>query len=253
MKVNFKMLDAYELASILNWSIKQTEGILPLSENTFNLYPELRGNIDINKDNTDIIYKLIKDRIEDFNKKNNYKLKEYELLWNKYHDKYVKSMEDYFKVSINKDISANLGLLPVCPRNIEDLSFDFDYCDDAFFLEIIMHEICHFYFFEKCKNIFKDWKYDDFDNPSLLWYLSEIVVDPILNRDDIQKIFKHEFRAYDNFYNIYINNRCIVDIIKDIFNNNDIEKSIKLGLEFLKDNEIEFRGKCERRSSEKFK
>ena len=130
MKVNFKLLDTYEVATILNWSIKQTEGILPLSENTLNLYPELRGKIDINNDNTDIIYKLIKDRIEDFNKKNNYKLKEYELLWSKYHDKYIKNMEVYFKISINKDISANLGLLPVCPRYIEDLSFDFDYCDE---------------------------------------------------------------------------------------------------------------------------
>lgn len=48
-----------------------------------------------------------------------------------------------------------------------------------------MHEICYFYFFEKCKKIFKDWKCVDFDNPSLLWYLSEIVIDSILNRDEV--------------------------------------------------------------------
>ena len=50
-----------------------------------------------------------------------------------------------------------------------------------------MHELCHFLFFEKCKEIFPNWKYEDFDSPSILWYLSEIVVDPILNSNDIQK------------------------------------------------------------------
>ena len=245
MKVNFSLLSLEDTASILNWSSKEVGGILPLSESTFNLYPELRGRIDINIDNKDLICNIIKNRIERFNNDSKDRLKEYELLWNKYHDKFIKIMEEYFNVFINKDFYAYLGLLPVCPRYIEKLSFYFDLCDDELFVEICMHEICHFYFFEKCKKIFKDWKYDDFNNPSLLWYLSEIVVDPILNRDKIQNIFKHNFRTYDNFYNIYINNRCIVDIIRDIFNNNDIEKSIKLGLKFLENNEIEFRGKCD--------
>ncbi len=50
-----------------------------------------------------------------------------------------------------------------------------------------MHELCHFLFFEKCKEIYPNWKYEDFDSPSLLWYLSEIIIDPILNSEGIQK------------------------------------------------------------------
>ena len=42
-------------------------GILPLSESTFNLYPELRGRIDINSDNKDLICNIIKNRIDRFN------------------------------------------------------------------------------------------------------------------------------------------------------------------------------------------
>lgn len=244
MKVNFKLLSLEDTASILNWSSKQIGGILPLSEATFYLYPELKGKINIDKDNTDLICNLIKDRINKFNNDNKDKLKKYELLWNRYQDKYINIMEDYFKISLNKEINAYLGLLPVCPRFIEGLSFYFDLCDEERFIDICMHEICHFYFFEKCKKIFKNWKYEDFDNPSLLWYLSEIVIDAILNRKEVQSLFDHQFRSYDNFYDIYLENKCIVDIIKDIFDNNDIECAIKKGLIFLKENEVEFRNKC---------
>lgn len=244
MKLNFNMLSIEDTASILNWSSKENGGILPLSEATLYLYPELKDRIDLTKDNTKIICNLIKDRIESFHMVNKRRLKEYESLWNKYHDKFIKIMEDYFKVSINKNFYAFLGDLPVCPRFIEGLSFYFDLCDEERFIDICMHEICHFYFFEKCKKIFKNWKYEDFDNPSLLWYLSEIVIDAILNRKEVQFLFDHQFRSYDNFYDIYLENKCIVDIIKDIFDNNDIESSIKKSLQFLKDNEPEFGSKC---------
>ena len=245
MKVNFNLLSLEDTASILDWSSKETGGILPLSESTFNLYPELRDKIDINSNNTALICNIIKDRIEKFNRVNHDRLKEYDLIWAKYHDKFIKIMEDYFKISINKDFYAFLGDLPVCPRFIKNLTFYFNLCDDDSFIEICMHEICHFYFFEKCKTIFKNWKYDDFNNPSLLWYLSEIVIDAILNRDEVQELFKHQFRSYDNFYNITFNNICIIDIMKNMFDNNDIDKSIKNGLQFLIDNEEEFRYKCD--------
>ena len=244
MKVKFSLLSIEDTASIIDWSSKQSDGILPLSDATFNLYPELKDKIDLNKDNTKIISGIIKDRILKFNNDNKDILDKYKLLWDKYNDIFIKIMEDIFKVTINKDINAKIGLLPVCPRNIKDLSFSFDLCDEDSFIEICMHEICHFYFFEKCKQIFKDWKYDDFNNPSLLWYLSEIVIDAILNRDEVQKLFKHKFRSYDNFYNIYIDDKCIIDIVKNIFNSNDIETAIKEGLKYLVDNEIEFINKC---------
>lgn len=244
MKVKFSLLSIEDTASIIDWSSKQSDGILPLSDATFNLYPELKDKIDLNKDNTKIISGIIKDRILKFNNDNKDILDKYKLLWDKYNDRFIKAMEDIFQVTINKDINASIGLLPVCPRNIKDLSFSFDLCDDDSFIEICMHEICHFYFFEKCKKIVKDWKYTDFDNPSLLWYLSELVIDAILSRKEVQKIFKHEFKSYDNFYNIYIDDICIIDIIKNIFNSNDIKTAIKEGLKYLVDNEIEFINKC---------
>ena len=84
----------------------------------------------------------------------------------------------------------------------------------------------------------------DFDSPSLLWYLSEISIDSILNRDLFQKVFRYYFRAYNNFYDVFINNECIVDTIRNIFDTNDVEDAIKISLQYLEDNKDEFIRKC---------
>lgn len=251
MKIKFRYMTLNEVSSVLAFSAFQTDGILPLSEGTFYLYPELKDNISILEDvdynkRIDIISKLIKEKYDDsINEFNNKKIKEhYQAVWYKYNDEYFKSLSNYFNVTLNKDVDASIGLIPVCPRDIDNLSFSVDLQDDERLIDTCMHECCHYYFFETCKKIFKNIKNEDFNNPSMLWYLSEISIDAILNRDEFQKIFKHDFRTYDNFYDIEINGECIVDTIKRIFDNNDVESSIKIGLKYLNDNKQEFLRKC---------
>ena len=105
-----------------------------------------------------------------------------------------------------KEISVGIGLIPVCPRYIKEKAFDIHKKNKEDLIDTCMHELCHFLFFEKCKEIYPNWKYEDFDSPSLLWYLSEIIIDPTLNSDNIQKIYKHKFKCYDIFYNVEIDN-----------------------------------------------
>ena len=97
MKVKFSLLSIEDTASILDWSSKQSSGILPLSEGTFNLYPELKDKLDVNKDNTKLICNIIKDKIEKFNQDNKDVIERYKLLWNKYNDRFIKAMEDILK------------------------------------------------------------------------------------------------------------------------------------------------------------
>lgn len=102
-----------------------------------------------------------------------------------------------------------------------------------------MHECLHFYFFELCKKILPNITKKDFNSPSMLWYLSEIVVDPILNRREFQSIFKHQFKCYDFFYDINIDDKCIVNAISEIFNDNDVGSAIKLGLDYIEEHKEE--------------
>ena len=188
--------------------------------------------------------------------------------WNQYNDKYMNAMEKYFNMKWpNKDeeFQALVADLPIFPRNVEDHSFYvtgygslIDYCKkhtqidiknkkevDKVFkdkfeeisMTVVMHECCHFFFFEKCKEIFSNLEYSDCNAPSLLWHLSEMAIEPILNSKQVQDVFKYDFKANYNCYIPKKDNHLMMDDIKDIFNNNSIEEAIKIGYQYLLDNE----------------
>ena len=235
-----------EVASLLAWSSHESSGALPLSEATFSLYPEIEANMDkLSKldyqESINLIKKLIKCKYDksiiEFDNKSI--INHYQNVWNKYNDAYSKLLSEFFHVSINETVDASIGLIPVCPRSIQDLSFCLYNTTDDDLVETCMHECCHFYFFELCKKIFGNLNDEDYDNPSLLWYLSEISIDAILNRSEFQKLFKHNFKTYDIFYKVIINNECIVNTIGKIFDNNDVVDAIKSGLKYLEDNREE--------------
>ena len=223
-KLKFKYLTLEETSDILSWTLKDTDNILSVKEGTLFLYPELE--ILTKEDN---IKDIIKDRYNNFIKENNYLREEY---FN------IKWPKEY------KEISVGIGLIPVCPRYIKEKAFDIHKKNKEDLIDTCMHELCHFLFFEKCKEIYPNWKYEDFDSPSLLWYLSEIVIDPILNSTNIQKIYKHKFKCYDIFYNVEIDNINLLDKITSIYKNNSIETAIKESYDYLKEHEEEFIRKC---------
>ena len=128
-----------------------------------------------------------------------------------------------------------MGLLTIFPRFLDNYNFYISYdLSEEKLIEVCAHEILHFIWFKKFKELYSDIDRKEYDNPYIPWIYSEMVVDPILNSKDIKKILGINAKAYDYFYNeedIYK--------IKDIFNtNNTIEDKIKLGYEYLK-NKVE--------------
>ena len=241
-KLKFKYLTLEETSDILSWTLKDTDNILSVKEGTLFLYPELKR---LTKE--DNIKDIIQDRYNNFIKENNNLREEYTTIWNEYNDKYMLEISNYFNINWPKEykeISVGIGLIPVCPRYIKEKSFDIHKKNKEELIDTCMHELCHFLFFEKCKEIYPNWKYEDFDSPSLLWYLSEIIIDPTLNSDNIQKIYKHKFKCYDIFYNVEIDNINLLDKITSIYKNNNIETAIKESYNYLKEHEEEFISKC---------
>ncbi len=235
MKIS--MLSLEDTADVLEWCLGETDGVMPLRNDTLEMYPELENSTNIKED--------IKEGYNKFVKENEHLVEEYTELWNKYDKDINNYFEKLFKVKLNKEVEAEIALVPVCPRNIEDTSFIFIPASEAFFIETSIHELCHFYFFEVCKKIIPNWDYDMFNKPALLWYLSEIMIDPLLNSLELDKIYHYYFKAYDVFYDTYIDNKCIVDTISEIYNSNTIEDSIIKGLKYLEDNKEEFLKQCE--------
>ena len=106
-----------------------------------------------------------------------------------------------------------------------------------------MKEICHLLFSIKCTKLFQGENVD-FDNKSLFWYMSEIVIDPILNNNCFRKIFKHKFRCYDFIYKVKFGNELMMDKIHLIFSANKIDDALRECYSFLKKHEYELRKQC---------
>ena len=86
---------------------------------------------------------------------------EYTTIWNEYNDKYMLEISNYFNIKWPKEykeISVGIGLIPVCPRYIKEKAFDIHKKNKEDLIDTCMHELCHFLFFEKCKEIYPNWK-----------------------------------------------------------------------------------------------
>lgn len=245
--IKFSLISLEELSTTLAWTSTDKNSPLSLSDATYYIYPELKDGLKDIKESEEgitVISKLIANRYNKYiidNKDISY---HYQEVWNKYNDSFMNTLSSYMDIKWNentKNIICKIGALPTCPRDIRHNCFQIYNMSDVDLVATCMHECCHFLFFEKCMKIIPNWQYEDFDSPSLLWYLSEILIDPILNSKEIQKVFKYDFKSYEIFYNINIKKIPLMDTIKDIFNNNDFDTSIIKGLSYLKENEEEFR------------
>lgn len=81
-----------------------------------------------------------------------------------------------------KQIVVFLSINPVCPRFLNswtcNIFYKFD-IDQA--KEVILHECCHFLYFQKWKLLFPKSKTKTFETPYIEWHLSEIMAPIILN------------------------------------------------------------------------
>jgi len=252
-KVEFRPTTLDELTGYFSWSILRT---FPnnMLEQAKKFYPEL-SNVNLKADKEELqkeIKESIKDRYQEDLPLNEELVPQYKEAWSKYNDKYMNAMEDYFNMKYpNAVFTATVGNYPSFPRNLINHTFGLagyknkliygpEYSERDLF-SIVVHECSHFFFFKKCEEIFDNLDNVDCNNPSLLWHLSEMAIDPILNSEQVQSVFPYKYKANPNCYLPKKDNHLMMDDIKNIFNNNSIEDAIKIGYQYLVDNEKELR------------
>ena len=253
VRLIFNVLEFEEVVDLLCWSIYEDKGALPLKNISYDYYPQLReveNYLETNKNNRNKVYNVIFEDLEKVYKKyyNHSKkmVKRYGLIWEPYNDVFFEELSKYFKMDWPEgfeSITASIGRIPVCPRFIKEKRFYVDFVDADTLVDTCMHEICHFMFFMKCKKLFSKHVIDT-DNNSLFWYMSEIVIDPILNNNCFRKLFRHKFRSYDSFYKVRIGNELMMDKIHLIFSTNKIDEAIMECYEYLSKHEYEIRKQC---------
>ncbi len=88
----------------------------------------------------------------------------------------------------NKTITVFISLNPINPRFLQYWQTNIYYKKNkSSFKKTLAHEIIHFLYFEKWKEVFPKYNTEEFDSPHMIWQLSEILVCPILNDPRIRK------------------------------------------------------------------
>jgi len=172
--------------------------------------------------------KFIEKYIEDYRDINfktiKHNILNYELAWKKIEKEYFTTLAQIIDIKWprnRKIIKAYLSINSICPRFLKDWTFTtyYNYPNTKDVLEVIMHECCHFLYFEKWKKIFPKMSQKRFESPYIEWHLSEIIAPIILNDKRIQRILKKKAKFYEEYDNTKIGNESIADHFSQLYLN----------------------------------
>lgn len=181
-------------------------------------------------------------------KKDNQKLIEknkikYQIEWRKIEKEFLITLSEIIQINWPKNrktIKAMASINPICPRFLNDWSFSifYNYKKMSHAMEVIMHESCHFLYFEKWKKIYPKVSNKKFESPHIEWHLSEIIAPIILNDQRIKKILKQKAVFYEEHDKIKINNISIPKYFTEIYNKNkDFEQFLDKSYKIIKKNQ----------------
>lgn len=149
---------------------------------------------------------------------------------------------------ILNDMQACVGLNPICPRDLQDHSFDiYHYFAPEYAVQVAIHEITHMVWFYFWNLYFRD-DASEYDFPNIKWLLSEIVVETIIRHSEIGQLIpnleSHKYIAYSYLYDMEIASAPLFDIMRDLFQNRkSMRDFMEKAFDFVTKNESELRTK----------
>lgn len=198
--------------------------------------------------------KFLKEYIIKFRKENQKLIEKNKV---KYKTEWQKIEKDFFIIlseiieiywpKNRKIIKAMVSTNPICPRFLKDWSFSifYNYKKTSHAMEVIMHESCHFLYFEKWKQLYPRVDNKKFESPYLEWHLSELIAPIILNDNRIQKLLKQKAVFYPEYKKIRIGKKTVPKYFTDLYNkiikNNDFTKFMGESYQAIKKNKKLFK------------
>jgi len=151
------------------------------------------------------------------------KAKVFNNCWSVHQENIIKIFTDVFDIDCKvlfNNMSAEISLNPICPRDLNNYHFSVFYKnDEKRFLETALHEIIHFVWFYLWKSYFND-DCKEYEAPHLKWILSEMVVDTFVRNTKIGQLFSPDGRnnaAYKYFYTMKVNDTLILETLSRIY------------------------------------
>lgn len=161
-------------------------------------------------------------------KKDNQKLIEknkikYQREWQKIEKDFFILLSEIMQIDWPKNrkiIKSMISVNPICPRFLNNWSFSifYNYKKMSHAMEVIMHESCHFLYFEKWKKLYPKVNNKKFESPHIEWHLSELIAPIILNDQRIKKILKQKAVFYEEHKKIKINNKTTPEYFTELYN-----------------------------------
>ncbi len=239
-KVIFKKMSLEDNINFIKDIFNEVDSeLLSMHSFTINLFPELKSISD--SMSSEEKNKLIEETVTNYYNNSSLSIdndiSRYNNVWNKYNDDFFDKLTNFFNMNWPEEhdiIDVTVGIIPVCPRYLDSFSFSIhDGLTDQKLVETCIHELCHFLWFEKWKNLYPDCSKKEYESPYVVWQYSEAVVDPILEASGVKKLINSNDRlSYDSFYDNYgdLMNKLIDIYRKDI----DIDIKIQEGFNCYK-------------------
>ncbi len=195
------------------------------SDRIYSVHPELKEKLS-GVNNKKIFYskcyayiKHFKDSNKDGLEKSVQKVQK---RWDKVERKYFKILSKHFEIDWPKNkkiIKAYVSVVPINPRHLDKWTFTVGYtASEQRKIQTTVHEILHFLYFEKWKEVFPESDRRMFDSPHLVWKLSEVLAPVIMNSNpDIQKIVKENSPGYKEFQGVKIGNKKLMKYFDDLY------------------------------------
>lgn len=145
-------------------------------------------------------------------------LKDIKYNWEKVGESVLERLEEIIQTAWpEKEITAFISINPICPRFLDTWSFSVSPHNKNPNI-IIAHEISHFLYFKKFKEIFPDITADKYESPNKEWLLSEIITPIILNDQRITKIIGKGSGFYDEHRDLKVDGESLIEMIKSLYN-----------------------------------
>ena len=177
------------------------------------------------------------------------KIQAYSKYWNLHKVEIEQAFTDAFEVDCSNlfnDLVCKISLNPVSPRYLKEHSFDVFYLNsERGALGNALHEMVHFVWFAVWNDLFKD-SYEEYENPSLKWILSELVVEAVMSDERLCSLNPYYPREqggciYPYFFTMKINDVLITDTIQEMYKSMGILKFMQESYAYCQNYEKEIR------------
>ncbi len=141
--------------------------------------------------------------------------------WEKIGPEFLEVLSEHFETSWPENKPEIVGFvsnMPVYPRFLDKYQFCVGYENTSKSIETSAHEILHFLWFKKWKEVFPEMDRREYESPRLAWRLSEIM-DPIILQchPKIKELIKPKGWGYSSFKDIKIGDVSMTEYFKKIY------------------------------------